>query len=223
MREKAGKYKILKALLVLILGVVALEASAPASAEQMKVGDTISFGKYQWRVLDIQDGKALILSDTVIVNKAYHAEPKEITWEKCTLRQYLNGEFYNSFSTEGKARILETTIPNNDNPWYGTSGGAATKDRIFLLSIEEVVKYFGDSGQLKNQPKDAYSINDQYNSARIAKDANGNALWWWLRSPGYGSHDAAYVYDDGILNVLGLFVYLSHTSGGARPALWLNL
>ena len=65
---------------------------------------------------------------------------------------------------------------------YSRSGNA-TKDRIFLLSIEEVVKYFGDSGQFKNRPKDAYFIEDQYNSARIAEDADGIVFWWWRRPP----------------------------------------
>jgi len=125
---------------------------------------------------------------------------------------------------EEKALIEETTIQNNDNPWYGISGGQDTKDMIFLLSIEEVVKYFGDSGQLKNRPAEyAYYINDQYNSARIAKNAYGNALWWWLRSPGSHSDGAAYVSSDGEIYVLGFFVKVSNFTGGTRPALWLNL
>ena len=236
MREKAGKYKILTALLILILGVVScvafllsdsLEAyaSVPGGYDKTtKVGDTVSFGEYQWRVLDIQNGKALILSDTVIVGKAYHEEQKDITWEGCTLRQYLNDEFYDSFSAEEKARIAETTVSNNNNPWYGTNGGNATKDRIFILSVEEVVQYFGDSGQLRNRPSNNVPfINDQYNSERIVKDANGTALFWWLRSPGYFSILAALVYLDGRLVVYGLIVNCSNTEGGARPALWLNL
>ncbi|MCL1941737.1 MAG: DUF6273 domain-containing protein, partial [Synergistaceae bacterium] len=94
--------------------------------------------------------------------------------------------------------------------------------RIFLLSLEEVARYFGDSGQLKKRPSsNTYYINDQYNSARIAKDASGNALWWWLRSPGNYSVLAASVHYDGLVFIIGDYVLLDH--GGVRPALWINL
>ena len=130
---------------------------------------------------------------------------------------------------------METRVINNDNPWYRTTkGGNDTNDKIFLLSIEEVVKYFGDSDDLKNRKgwdqevtglvlkdRKGYWINDQYNNARITKDISGTASWWWLRSPGRGNGYAAGVYHDGSLIVGGCFVY-NHT-GGVRPALYLNL
>ena len=42
-------------------------------------------------------------------------------------------------------------------------------------------------------------------------------LWWWLRSPGHGQHDAATVDDDGSVHAYGDNV--SHGSVGVRPAL----
>ena len=86
------------------------------------------------------------MSEKIIENRGYHNIQVSISWEKCTLRHYLNGAFYNyKFSKEEKLRIVETMIPNNNNPWLGTSGGNATNDKVFLLSIEEVVKYFGST------------------------------------------------------------------------------
>jgi hypothetical protein len=151
------------------------------------------------------------------------------------LHDYLNGVkqnrgigFYDSFSPSDRTRIAQTLISTNNNPWFGAYGGNTVNDRIFLLSIEEVVEYFGDSGQLKNRPKDPKSayfsganINDQYNSARIATDEAGTAWWWWLRSPGY-SGDAAYVFNDGTIRIIG-GSEVGVGSGGVRPALWLNL
>ena len=199
----------------------------------VKVGDKREFGPYSWRVLDVQNNKALILSERIIEKRPYDSGNENATWETCELRRYLNGEFYNSFSTEEKARIAEMPIPNNNNSWYGTSGGNATNDKIFLLSIEEVVKYFGDSGDLKNRKgwyeennndvlKDGkgYYINDEYNSARKAVDADGTASWWRLRSPGGYSVSAAYVGPDGRFSIGGV---VHANSGGLRPALWLNL
>jgi hypothetical protein len=189
-----------------------------------KVGDTVQFDRYKWKVLEVRGSQVLLITERIVEKRPYHVRDEAITWAECTLRQYLNGEFYNAFTPESKARIAETTIQNPNNPWYGTAGGQATKDRIFLLSIEEVVRYFGDSGQLQNRPKDAWQIDDQYNNARKAVDAEGSASWWWLRSPGYDSGDAAGVYGDGLLCVLGGFVNLTPRAGGScvRPALWVS-
>jgi hypothetical protein len=164
-----------------------------------------------------------LLCVNIIEERPYNKEGKEATWETCSLRGYLNGEFYNKLPGDFKALIAETRLTNDNNQWFGTSGGNATTDKIFLLSIGEVVKYFGDSGQLKNRPdSNAYWITDQYNSARVAKDAAGTGSWWWLRSPGgNGSYSAARVGHAGRLGVYGYYVL--DVFGGLRPALWLNL
>ena len=62
------------------------------------------------------------------------------------MHDYLNGEFYNRFSENEKARIAETRVITNNNPWrQNINGGEDTTDKIFLLSIEEVVEHLGDS------------------------------------------------------------------------------
>ena len=180
------------------------------------IGSTIPFGGYDWRVLDVKNNKALLLSEKVLEEQVYHSSRSDTTWETCTLRSYLNGTFYNTFSENDKARIPETRVTTNNNPWYGTKGGADTNDRIFLLSIEEAVKYFGDSSQLQNRPKDALYINDQYNKERIAKDAAGAVSWWWLRSPASRANTATYVDSDGKHSVFGRDV--DYDSIGIRPA-----
>jgi hypothetical protein len=199
--------------------------------ETVKIGDIYRFGKYDWRVLDVQNGKALLLSDKVIEERAYHNSWEETTWAECDLRAYLNGEFYNSFGQD-KSRIAETTNSNPNNPWYGTNGGGMTTDRVFLLSLDELVKYFGDSGDLRNKKRyvwesgkwvsasNGYVLHDQYDNARIAEDTSGKACWWWLRSPGFGSKSAALVYDDGSVAIHGVSVHIGY---GVRPALFLNL
>lgn len=112
----------------------------------MQAGDKISFGDYEWRVLDVQDNTALIITEYVIEERSYHDVYKDITWEECSLRTYLNGEFYNKFSERDRSRIISVLNQNMDNQWYGTKGGADTWDRIFLLSLEEAAcNYFGDS------------------------------------------------------------------------------
>ena len=189
--------------------------------EQIKaeVSNIIQFGGYDWRVLDIQGGKALLLSDKVLESRAYHRSHVDgIIWAECDLRAYLNGEFYDSLGDD-KAHIAETKAITGNNPWFGTNGGVKTDDKIFLLSIEEVVEYFGDSGQLENRPDSVWGMDDRYSAARIASNENGDASWWWLRSPGLDSGSAATVSIVGSVGISGI---KADYDCGVRPALWLN-
>jgi len=171
--------------------------------DSVSVGDIIKFGAYDWRVLDVQDGKALILSDLILESRAYHGAGGGITWRVSELRSYLNGAFYNNFNAADRAMIVETEVVNAINPTHGTSGGNDTVDKIFLLSIDEVNGYFSD------------------NTSRIAYFISGNTSWWWLRSPGFSTGRAAYVSGSGDVGLYGRDVGIS--PGGVRPALWLNL
>ena len=169
----------------------------------VQIGQIIQFGTHQWRVLDIQEGRAKIISVNVLELRAYHTSYVDINWSQCSLRTYLNGTFLNSdvFTAADRIRITQVTIQNPNNP-YGIPGGPATLDRIFLLSIAEAQQYFD---------------ND---SDRIAY-LYGSAFGWWLRSPGYSRYGAAYVFDGGYISVGGFNV--NNPIGGVRPALWLNL
>ena len=152
---------------------------------ELNTGDLIKFGKYDWRVLDVQNGKALFLSERVIEKRKYHGEFAGVTWETCDLRKFLNGEFLERFSAPERAKIAEAKVINSDNPWFKTPGGNDTLDRVFLLSLDELVRYFGDSGQLNSEtPDDNDLINDRFNPLRIAVNAKDKPLHWWLRSPG---------------------------------------
>lgn len=136
----------------------------------------------------------LIITEKVIERRVYHNQECEFTWETCDIRKYLNGDFYISFDAAERERIIEVINENSNNPWYGTNGGNPTSDKIFLLSIDEAVKYFGDSGMLKSKNrnfgcdwcKDEYFpwLNDQYDIARRAVNDFGMIVEWRLRSPG---------------------------------------
>ncbi|GHU79955.1 hypothetical protein FACS1894191_3980 [Clostridia bacterium] len=185
------------------------------------MSDSIRFGAYDWHVLDKRDGRVLIITEKVIDKRPYHHEECEITWETCDMRKFLNEEFYFSFGEADRSRIVEVVNENPDNPWDGTNGGDPTKDRIFLLSIDEVVRYFGDSGKLQTKqfgPKgEAWWFDDQYDAGRAAKLGSKNA-WYWLRSPGYVNSRAAYIRLGGQVHIHGESF---NGKGGVRPAFWL--
>jgi len=185
----------------------------------------IFFGGYNWRVLDIKDGAALISSDKTIGKQKYHQQYEATTWANCDLRHYLNDTFFNSFNESERLQILESRLPNINNPWFGTNGGRDTTDKIFLLSIDEVTKYLGDSGQLQNRnPYTKYFINDNFNNVRKTVDMENVPSCWWLRSSGNNPAFASSVSVDGRITVSGDFVTRDGgSSGGIRPALWLKL
>jgi len=187
------------------------------------VGEIVPFGAYYWRVLelDMPRGRMLLLSEYVIDTRSYDATGVGETWEGSTVRRHLNNAFVNSFAEEYRARILHTYVVNSGNPWFGTYGGNNTYDRVFLLSLEEVVQYFGDSGQLHNRENGDWRIHDQYNPARIARNTDGVAVWWWLRTPGLTEEHAINIgFADGYVLVDGM---PSVEFGGVRPAMWVNL
>jgi hypothetical protein len=185
--------------------------------------DPITFGKYNWLVLDVKDCGALIITRDIIELHWYHNAFAETTWADCDLRKYLNIDIYNRFSKDEQAKITPVTNSNLNNPWFKTTGGKDTIDRIFLLSLEEVCKYFGDSTEkLRNKGCQRWSIDDENNCYRQAKYDN-NAHWWRLRSPGYYGRTSASVNEDGHVYVRGNGVSgRPRDGGGVRPALWLN-
>ena len=246
MRSRQHRIIVFSITVLIILNLVSCSGKGSnkdnsiSRTNDTKVSDILSFGGYDWRVLDIMDGKALVISEKVLFSFLYNTERVVATWETCLLREYLNTVFYNNtFSTIEKSRIIETSISNKPNQWYETSGGTDTFDKIFLLSLEELVSYFGDSGQLASPPNnDASAINDEYNEARKTSDESDRVAWdWWLRSPGRGIHGAAYVKYDGTIDVAGwdaaggsgnVWFDAAGSGGvvnerGVRPVFWLSL
>ena len=194
------------------------------------VGDILSFGRYEqdndldngpgmieWQVLAVEESRALLISRYGLDAKPYNTSYADVTWETCTLRAWLNGAFYkNAFSADEKARILEVTNRNPDNSYYPEAEREAdTKDRIFLLSVDEVHKYYPDSGSRVCRP----TIYAKENGAKIS-DFNNNPIWW-LRSSSAGDFYARVVTNDGYAGFYGGDV--NETGYLVRPAFWLEL
>ena len=145
-----------------------------------------------------------------------NTEYVDITWEECTLRSWLNEDFYQSaFSEEEQEWIALTQVINEDNPKYNTEGGNDTEDKVFLLSIAEANEYFADDEDRKVYATQYAKDNGAYVSV------NTSASWWWLRSPGGDSGSAANVLDIGRVYAGGDYVYFADYV--VRPALWITL
>ena len=171
--------------------------------------DNIYFGNYfqsssttkepvKWRVLSNSDGKLFLLSDQNLDVKPYNSSSTSITWEKSTIRSWLNGyeasennsgTDYSSnnfidaaFSSDEQVAIADTYVYNKNNPSYSTSGSENTTDQIFLLSIEEA----NNSSYFPNGKDSRKSTNTAYVASYSSMLGAGKADYWWLRSPRRG-------------------------------------
>ncbi|MCL2754087.1 MAG: DUF6273 domain-containing protein [Oscillospiraceae bacterium] len=196
--------------------------------------ETVELGGLDWIVLenDEESDRMLVLSRRVLSNMGFMSGQR---WLSSSMRNYLNGEFYETTFTDAeRAWILETTLANYDNQNFGTAGGDETTDRVFLLSINEVLQYMGDREQLHSGD----IIDDDYNERRMAqwREEDRNVSWA-LRSPGAGfsNYGNAYVNFDGSLNLRGERApwrlsgigFEELRSGywrfeGIRPAMWIS-
>lgn len=94
----------------------------------------------EWLVLDKQGDKALLISKYIIDKIPYSLTEENCNWETSFIRQWLNSEFYNNvFDAEDKNYILPTTNLTTDKR---TNTTITTIDNVFLLSDDEVIKYF---------------------------------------------------------------------------------
>jgi len=213
------------------------QQSASKNDVTLKIGSILPFGSYKWRVLDVQGDEALIITEDVIEKRPYNEKYSDVTWETCELRKYLNSEFLQKFTKEQQGQIAETTNHNPKNLWYGTPGGRDTMDKIFLLSLEEADRYFGDCGDYLNKRRkrmeqhnndrtliadnEGQYFSNNHDKDRVANYGSKGACAWWLRSPGRNSNYAAGIGYGGYVGVHGN--YLSIRTCGVRPALWLKV
>ncbi len=234
---------VLLFVMIMCVSLMALGEEQTLS-QNAAAGDVITFGHYEqdndldngpeaieWIVLDVQDGKALLLSKYGLDAKPYNNERVDVTWENCTLRSWLNGTFLNeAFTAQEQNGILTTSVDNSSSQGYWrTNGGNNTQDRIFLLSYAEANKYLdvqyweidGSDQNMKSRTSPtAYALQAGAGTSDDYKTADGAVTgWWWLRSPGDYQDYAASVDLDGSLN----YDSVHYASGVVRPALWINL
>ena len=197
--------------------------------EVAQVGDIITFGNYEqdnktangkeeieWKVLEKdQNGKMLLISRYALDCRHYHSKNEKVTWETSDIRSWLNNDFYNTaFTKSQRAKIKTTTLENHDNADYNTDGGNDTKDKVFLLSIDEAKAYLPSTVErVCIATKYAESQGSQLESLT-------RSCRWWLRSPGSTLYTASFVKVDGFILQLGTPVSVEKRS--VRPAMWVD-
>ena len=210
-----------------------VKSTPPAPRLNVQVGGRVQFGQYPqgangevqplvWRVLAVENGRALLITDKLIDAIPYNKKYTDVTWETCTLRKWMNNDFISqAFSSSQQVQIATVTNQNPNNPEYKTIGGNATQDRVFALSIDEAKKYFRDDDDRMAAPTGYAKKLGCYVNNNYSLPTGEKTGWWWLRSPGYDSNCAAFVSTDGNVRQDGYGVI--DYDGAVRPAFWLNL
>ncbi|MBR4343211.1 MAG: hypothetical protein IKP88_11005 [Lachnospiraceae bacterium] len=223
-------------------------STAPFSENSLEgyTGLIVTFGSYEqdnnfdngkepieWIVLSNDGEKLLLLSKYALEFKRFNEKKTAITWENCTLRSWLNSEFYNSaFNDREKALIIKSYLENHNNPKYDTYGGNDTYDNVFLLSADDVLNTeYGFSKEYKSENGDiarrcaptAYVLAQcpWVDTTYPTKDYE-SSCYWYLRTPGERDSEVTNVIPNGRVNLQGNDVgdLLLHT---IRPAIYIEL
>ncbi len=243
MIKKSRIFSAIIAVLMIAMAAVPCGVAAAEADQGIKAGDKVFFGRYEqdndlengreaieWIVLEVQDGKALMTTRYGLDGYYYYNEETEsMTWEKSTVRAWLNGEFLSgSFNETEQAVILETEVDNSSaqafDGWPTHDGGNNTKDKVFLLSYAEAYKYFHislfDTHNVKARlAPTVYSTHHAWVSDTNRTEDEELASFWMLRSPGYTPYSCSVVVSTGALYYRNVF----SNDGLVRPALWVDL
>lgn len=200
----------------------------------------------KWRILSLKDGKALLLSDRALDCFPFNLTDEEVNWQNSTIRSWLNGYdgshnldgidysgkgfLDKAFTPDEQKAVLPTANVTPDNPDYDTNSGTATKDRVFLLSNEQV---FADAAAADYGFYAGRGFDDpakRFTSTTYAKcrgtwwspveDYRGNAFWF-MRTSGYTPHNVTYICDFGYVYSRGTTV--TTNDAGILPAIRVDL
>jgi len=189
----------------------------------IEIGGNIEFGGYRWIVLDVNGERALIIAENIVDRRPLSESNSATTWEYSCIRYWLNNDFYNSLTFSDRNQIIASEIINDNNRWFESYAGQNTVDHIFLLSLEDIFQYLGGvtQGDVWNEYVGMVGVWDERNDERVAYDTNGEAHWWWLRSPGQHDNFNANISINGTIMMQG--ISSDNQGGGVRPAMWINL
>ena len=193
-----------------------------------KEGECISLGTYEqdndtsngkesieWLVIEKQDNRVLVISKYALDCKPFNESRTAVTWETCTLRRWLNEEFFNAaFSTEEQAIIQTATVSGGENTRYNSNAGNDTEDRVYILSVSETEQYLVKFGAM--QCKATTYTEEQGAYVKVSD----NCCWWWLRSPGNTQYKAVRIGSGGTIEFAGDDV--DYLYNAVRPAMWID-
>ena len=134
-----------------------------------EINGVVAFGRYTWYVTDKTDGVCTLLCQGPVAKLPYNDTKTDITWENCSLRRWLNEDFYNSKFSDGEKAAIVTSHNTyvEDDYHYESDCGNDTDDKVYIFSYSE-----------------ALAVSD---------DTRDCGIDWWVRTPGKYQYDAQYI------------------------------
>lgn len=245
---------------ILLVSVTAVQAEGISNVQ---VGDYLLFGHYdqdnnkrnppepvEWQVLNVKDGKAMIISRYGLDVYQFDRSFNYPTWAKSQVRNWMNGRFLNTVFTADEQACIEVThvVTLDNSQWVKyrkassrdyeeVNGYCETDDMLFLLSTEEVLQLCGvdtiqeqlDNAQAKEMMKATPTRHAEFAGAFVYHGSvdefkldGVGCCWWMLRSPGHLRNHLAYVGTSGNLNSY-FYTDVHRLDVCIRPVCWVNL
>ena len=186
---------------------------------------TVFFGRYtlasrkkqdpiEWIVLNkFADGTSLLISRRLISVQRYNLKVKNVNWAQSSLRKWLNEQFYfEAFYPEEMALIKTQTIGNRRKTIIGMHGGVSTEDKVYLLSLEELEKFFPTADMKKTK------VSPYLRQGRSDANTAGYGSWW-LRSSSILPFRALYVDNAGQVQYKKVYGFRT----AVRPVIRINI
>ena len=148
-----------------------------------------------------EDGRLLVISRSALEAKPYHESAVNVTWETSTLREWLNGEFYEkSFTDDEKSRFVST-------------GG----DYVTLMTLGEAKTFFNDPGITLAKPTyyaKKHGLSWDFTSG-------GSSYWLKTADPSKSVY-VTWVDFEGLVHENGYTVWTDKVLG-VRPVMWVRV
>lgn len=192
-------------------------------ASEFKVGDEIEFGQFpidltyelkpiKWKMIAKEKDRALLITSYGLIG-IMHEEGYLGTWENSKIRRFLNRDFYNlAFSPVEKRQIMQSRLENKGQKKLRRPDGEKTRDKVFMLSLEEVEQYLtGDLESIRKSKKTKYALSK-------ASLERAERSFWYTRTGGPVGH-AKINCDDGEVDYAGN----AYSNDVVRPAIWVKI
>lgn len=192
-----------------------------------KKGSLVLFGKFEqdgkddsmenieWIVLQRNDDRVLVISRYALIYDSYcESIGDEANWKDSKIRLVLNSDFLNTSFRKDENKLIPTVNTKYEKYEYGELQESYTNDKVFILSAEEVKKYFSSD---KERQAEYTPAVDGY------EERTDHLAEWYLRSivinGPYGS--PTYVDAKGAYSKNN--TRREDKCEGIRPALWIDV
>lgn len=182
----------------------------------------------EWIVLEKKDNEVLLLSKYVLDGKKYNESSEKVSWESCSLRNWLNSSFLNiAFNEIEKNNIIDTEIQYG---WSANQG--SVYDKVFLLDEKEIKKYFKQRNMDEpNKRLATAATNYAINSGKVQVYSHsgwylGCCDYWLLEKTKYLENPGLYKTVSFVRRTGAIpkdsTVGVAHDKFGVRPAIWVK-